>query len=592
MSKTNKRTIGVDEKFTVAHAIAVGEEKNATVLSNIRAWIIQSLPNTLLVDGGLDVHELILKEMALVVAPQPTPETVDQLVEFGPEHISTVQLVRAFLSNSVCRAISGRIFGEDDVSSESIDDCIGDYWLERMDEIGERTESEEKITSKQRKKCVRHVKLAIVEYDGPCKFDPYEIANQCKCSLVIATQSLEKLKDQGLLKRDDKSMVYRRLTLGETLVRLRQEFKQRFMVEPKVAHSICDSPQKRLLADVRNICNKMRQLIGRTSDNDAITFQELDHEFHRHLYKLAGLRAQRVGNIFGAKGPTGHIVFSAEVCGQTVDEHEAILDAIERGNPVEAAQAATTHLRCSVDRFHARLREFSPDTVRDVIQGWFETLKGESVDHVIPLFQKMGKDDLFLFVSIDGLPLEMEDGQQVLCDEICNSINRGATLVYVRPTVERWEQLYRDGRIDRDASVLVDHRERFERFLGQLQSKSGKSPTEIRERVHWIESDVADSLPWVLPGFTWAMFQSLDDRPQLTLRLPKRSGGTEHIVHLVRTTTDEHDKLFHLGSQVLQHERDNANDLAHREFARHTLEKFFPPSFYADKPFKSDLSET
>lgn len=123
----------------------------------------------------------------------------------------------------------------------------------------------------------------------------------------------------------------------------REVFDLRVVIEAYVVTELAKQATSDDVAQLRAILRRQAQFV-----DDADAFLEVDEEFHLLMPKLVGLRLadQMLGTLRGAMWLLGSSALALpERIPDVLDEHTAIVDAIEAGDAAAARRAIQRHVK-------------------------------------------------------------------------------------------------------------------------------------------------------------------------------------------------------------------------------------------------------
>lgn len=132
----------------------------------------------------------------------------------------------------------------------------------------------------------------------------------------------------------------------------REVFDLRVVVEAYVVERLAGQATAEDVSKLRSLLDEQRRLVD---DPDA--FLEVDEAFHTLMPELAGLRLARqmLGTLRGAMWLLGRSALALpERIPDVLDEHTAVVDAIEAGDAGAARDAIQAHVRISAEAADVR----------------------------------------------------------------------------------------------------------------------------------------------------------------------------------------------------------------------------------------------
>jgi transcriptional regulator with XRE-family HTH domain len=119
----------------------------------------------------------------------------------------------------------------------------------------------------------------------------------------------------------------------------------------------------------------------------------------------------------------------------------------------------------------------------------------KNIGEVVKNFDAMGSDDVFIFVSANQQPFEMNPSETILKSAIANAIRRKSFFIYLRPTREHLRHL----------SYFVDVESEFESFKSTLFSDLSKEEKDTYAS-HLVLIQAENVPLFVMPDFKWDIF--------------------------------------------------------------------------------------
>lgn len=187
-----------------------------------------------------------------------------------------------------------------------------------------------------------------------------DLAKQLEVSKSPVREAILQLKQDGLVIDAPKGRGVVVAPLKPSDVR--EIYAVREAIESLAARLLAGSPSAERLAPVQAALERMRQA---RAEEDLRRQFEQDVEFHTALCGATGNR--RLQDLFSGLRPDLQRIFLFAVnamtlegpdsADATLDEHQAILDAISAGNPGRAAEAVSRHFNGRADRIASALGE-------------------------------------------------------------------------------------------------------------------------------------------------------------------------------------------------------------------------------------------
>lgn len=202
----------------------------------------------------------------------------------------------------------------------------------------------------------------IVSLDLPpdCPLSRVELSEHYQISQTPLREALQKLTEEGLVATYPQSRTeVSRIDVG-------QIFEAQFLrtaVEADIVGRLASDSQKTKLAAAEESHERLARSWER--EHSVEEFAELDRQFHRDLYRAAGLTSliQLVENRCGQLDRIRHLhlkFFKDRKPEKVVQDHQSILDAIRQSNAAAAQGALRDHLAGTVARVEV-LRAQHPD---------------------------------------------------------------------------------------------------------------------------------------------------------------------------------------------------------------------------------------
>lgn len=167
-----------------------------------------------------------------------------------------------------------------------------------------------------------------------------EIARTFALSRQPVREAFIKLSEEGLVEvRPQRGTLVRRISKDAVM-------DARFVreaIEADIVKLAAANPDPSVIADLR------RQIVDQRaiSDNDPDRFMKLDERFHRTLAEAAGKTYawQVIENVKAQMDRVRYLSFLRFPIPKLVEQHIAVVDAIEAGRPDDADRAMRGHLR-------------------------------------------------------------------------------------------------------------------------------------------------------------------------------------------------------------------------------------------------------
>lgn len=170
-------------------------------------------------------------------------------------------------------------------------------------------------------------------------------------------EALQRLEQEGLVRVFPQSKtIVTRIDQSE----LREAHFLRVALETEVAQRIAMAADRRVIERLRTIVRMQEALAGDAGQTEM--FNELDRAFHRTNFEVLGLQATYA--LMSAR--QGHFARCQRLelpkegrMEQIIADHSKIVDAIESGDPAEAAAAMRNHFNGTIRRVSKLSEEFS-----------------------------------------------------------------------------------------------------------------------------------------------------------------------------------------------------------------------------------------
>lgn len=180
-----------------------------------------------------------------------------------------------------------------------------------------------------------------------------DLAKQLGISRIPLRESMARLENEGLIR----SVPNRATHVEDFEPRdLLEIYSMRLWLEPPAARVAALKRTKRLVTELRTLCDKMAECIHR---NDVAKLDEADYEFHYAIVLASEhrrlIRAYETSHIRITGLRTDYITQSAQSSKELATQHEVIIRAIERCEPQNAEQAAYNHVCNSLIAFKEKL---------------------------------------------------------------------------------------------------------------------------------------------------------------------------------------------------------------------------------------------
>lgn len=190
---------------------------------------------------------------------------------------------------------------------------------------------------------------------GPCKvLSEQSIAERFKLTRAPVRVAIQQLAFEGLVE-----VLPRRGTLVRSLTSQQMEeiLVVREILETKVVEILADMAGGGRLDRARRVNAQMRNISrSRTTRSNVLQFTDLDLTFHCALASAAGFE-ETIAQFLSMLRNRFRLIAKPRGLGSsqiTVTEHDAILNAIEKGRVVNARAALKTHLSNARERWNAR----------------------------------------------------------------------------------------------------------------------------------------------------------------------------------------------------------------------------------------------
>jgi len=180
--------------------------------------------------------------------------------------------------------------------------------------------------------------ISTGQFQSGAKLVQHHLARQLDVSRAVVREAIFELLGMGLVEANDN----RGAVVGEfNTERLLECYELREVFEGLAARRCCERITVHQLRKLREMGDEICRL-----RNDGHHEQSglLDREFHLRLTQIAGNRLlERLTSTYAVLGKA---VTSPNTAGQqTLDEHQAILNDIQSGNPDAAERSAREHVR-------------------------------------------------------------------------------------------------------------------------------------------------------------------------------------------------------------------------------------------------------
>jgi len=168
-----------------------------------------------------------------------------------------------------------------------------------------------------------------------------ELARAFSLSRQPIREAFIKLVDDGLVEvRPQRGTLVRKISIASVM-------DARFVreaVEADIVKLVAERHDAALVKELRQLIDAQRKTIGLHADE----FMKLDEQFHRALAIAAG-KSQVFRVVDNVKAQMDRVRFltlmNRAVIEVSIDQHEKVVDAIERGAPAEADREMRAHLR-------------------------------------------------------------------------------------------------------------------------------------------------------------------------------------------------------------------------------------------------------
>ncbi|MCO6007989.1 GntR family transcriptional regulator [Actinoallomurus purpureus] len=182
------------------------------------------------------------------------------------------------------------------------------------------------------------------------------LARQLEVSQTPVREALARCESEGL--------VVRRPNAGYLVASLLDQaglddlYDVRLLLEPAAAARAADHATPAEVAEMRHTLDQMTPALRGDTYQAYRGFAELDAAFHNAIAQAS--RSPLIADTlrrFRAHTHGYRLFFRHGIAGHAVDEHRAVLAAIERGDPEAAAAAMRDHLETSRSRLKSAYRE-------------------------------------------------------------------------------------------------------------------------------------------------------------------------------------------------------------------------------------------
>jgi transcriptional regulator with XRE-family HTH domain len=202
---------------------------------------------------------------------------------------------------------------------------------------------------------------------------------------------------------------------------------------------------------------------------------------------------------------------------ELIKKIERLAPKIEGGS-ILGAQALPREADVNPEASHSigeRLKEAYRERLQELQSS--EEMTSKNVSEVVKNFDSMGSDDVFIFVSANQQPFEMNPNDTTVKLAILNAIRRKSFFIYLRPTKEHLKRL----------GYFVDVEMEFESFKATLFW--GLSDEESAAYADHLVLIQAESVPlFVVPDFKWEIFYGDSiDTPHNALAAALVTAGTD-----------------------------------------------------------------
>jgi DNA-binding GntR family transcriptional regulator len=138
------------------------------------------------------------------------------------------------------------------------------------------------------------------------------------------------------------------LVVSASMTELREVLAARGVIEPWAAAAVAERPDRAsIVVTLRQLLEQASGLVG----GGATSVQEVDREFHQHLLSAAGNKL--LANFYSSlrdrqlRGGSMALLNRPDRESEILDQHVAIVDAIESGDAQAAFAASVAHLEAS-----------------------------------------------------------------------------------------------------------------------------------------------------------------------------------------------------------------------------------------------------
>jgi transcriptional regulator with XRE-family HTH domain len=204
------------------------------------------------------------------------------------------------------------------------------------------------------------------------------------------------------------------------------------------------------------------------------------------LAKELGVTQSTLTNILSAaRSASPELIRRIEQFAPKVEDGSILgAQALPRGSDVDLGQPLNIGEQLK-EAYRERLQELQSS----------EEVTSKNIKRLVRIFESMGSDDVFIFISATQPPFEMNPNEATLKPAILNAIRRKAFFIYLRPTREYLRRM----------DYFVEIESEFASFKAALFSALPE-----RERKLYADHLVltqADDVPlFVLPDFKWEIF--------------------------------------------------------------------------------------
>jgi transcriptional regulator with XRE-family HTH domain len=166
------------------------------------------------------------------------------------------------------------------------------------------------------------------------------------------------------------------------------------------------------------------------------------------------------------------------------------------GASILGAQAIPREADANLEKFYSigdRLKEAYRERLQELQSS--EEMTSKNVGEAVKNFDSMGSNDVFIFVSANEQPFEMDRNETMLKSAILNAIRRRSFFIYLRPAKEHLKRL----------ENFVDVESEFDNFKMTLFSRLSKEEKDAyADHVVLVQAEHLSL--FVVPDFKWEIF--------------------------------------------------------------------------------------